>query len=117
MSHDRTNPGISEASLRVREAYRPPGGPRQGGAVAGVKDVLRVRDLGALLTAIPDAWRDVPVSLCFAFPVENTMPILLCAACANHYNDTGPCDQGGPLNSPHRRGVPIPILPDKLCEE
>lgn len=27
-----------------------------------------------------------------------------CQLCTKHYGDDGPCDEGKPVNSPHRRG-------------
>lgn len=39
------------------------------------------------------------------------MPRLLCEACCRHYGDLGPCDEGKPLASPHRKGVRLPKVP------
>lgn len=33
---------------------------------------------------------------------------IVCIPCQRHYKDTLPCDEGKPVNSPHRRGVPLP---------
>lgn len=47
------------------------------------------------------------------FPTrEDVGKTVLCSRCKAHYKDNGPCDEGKPVNSPHREHGNGPVLPD-----